>query len=33
VREDEMDGVCGLQGEKRNMYWALVGIPEEKNIW
>ena len=26
-----MGGGCGLQGEKRNMYRALVGKPKEKN--
>jgi hypothetical protein len=30
VEEDEMDGPCSTNGEKRNAYRLLVGKPEGK---
>jgi hypothetical protein len=30
VKEDEMDGPCSTNGEKRNAYRLLVGKPEGK---
>jgi hypothetical protein len=32
VEEDEMDGACSMNGEKRNAYRLLVGKPEGKRL-
>jgi len=30
MEEDEIGGACGMCWGKWNVYWVLVGIPEEK---